>query len=539
MKTIRLKKYACAAALMVVGSATCLFAMAGDTSTGYDIILLAGQSNMAGRGVLSHPIDNDGKPNAAIKMWDPANGIVTAVDPIIHQEPHGMTKVGLGMSFAKAYLAHLAHLRKTGFPNRKVLLVGAAWGGTGFIYDVPGLHHRWVATDDPTIGGDLYRGAVRRAVAALAEAKSKEATSTFKAILWHQGETDLSNEGASKYAHNHSVLMKALRAKIPGAAAAPIVVGEMTPCFWAACTSAVSFGSAADRTTMLDYFHHIGQLGHASWVSSAGLSENMPHDRIHFDAPSQREMGRRYFGKYLEADAGLGSPQVEVKAYSGKIFNVGSSIDFDADSASVQKLARTHGNVSILGVAQITHDPDRGNVIKISQSGGHLTLNLGGATMNGSYTKLAWIKLTSTKFSNNIISANNATQSHYLNVSESGLLSAGHSRSSDPLKIYVKEETRTPLNMWRHIAVTYNAPTKTMKLFANGVEVASNSMVPPAPPATGIVSLDMSGFGSRVGSGLDGQMEGIRLYNGALQPGQIASLYHIERLSRDGYGQEQ
>ncbi len=50
-----------------------------DTSTGYDIFLLAGQSNMAGRGTIPSPMDADGAPDPSIKMWDPAtNSIVTA-----------------------------------------------------------------------------------------------------------------------------------------------------------------------------------------------------------------------------------------------------------------------------------------------------------------------------------------------------------------------------------------------------------------------------------------------------------------------------
>ena len=532
MNAVWLKRYIPAIMLMVAATVTSVLAAAGNTSAGYDIILLAGQSNMAGRGALSSPVDTDGKPDAAIKMWDPAHGIVTAVDPLIHQEPHGATRVGLGMSFAKAYLAHL---RKTGFPNRKVLLVGAAWGGTGFISDVPGLHHRWVATDDPAIGGDLYRGAVHRAVAALARATSIEPTSAFKAILWHQGESDLPFNAASDYASRHSALMRALRAGIPGAVSAPIVVGEMTPCLWAACTASVNFGSAATRTAMLDYFHGIGMLGHASWVSSAGLSENLPHDRIHFDTPSQRELGRRYFARYLEAAADLAAPLVELRAYEGKIFNVGSTIDFDADPASVQRPARTSGNVAMRGTGHIVQDPDFGNVIKVDQSGARLTLDHAGAAMSGSYTKLAWIKLASTNFSNHIISANNQTQAHYLYVPQSGLLSAGHSASAHAVTVHVKETARMPLHTWRHVAVTYDAPSRTMRLFANGVEVASNAMVPPAPPAVGIIALDMSGFGSTVGSGLDGQMIGNRLYSRALLPAQIAALYNIERMTPGAY----
>jgi len=285
--------------IMLNACASSVPANSVDASTGYDVILLAGQSNMAGRGVLLNPIDADGATDAAISMWDPAKGIVEAKDPLVHPELGSKpTGVGLGMSFAKSYLAQL---RRSGYPNRKILLVGAAWGGTSFIQNDPTYRHRWVVTDDPAVGGDLYRGAVQRANAAISAAQAVDPSSTFKGILWHQGEGDVNYQGAPSYAAKHTQLITSLREHIKGARHAPVVVGELTPCFISRCEPAVGRSSPEDMATFLSYLHSISQhLPLAAWVSSNGLTGNAPGDQIHFDLKSQRELGKRYFEKFWE-----------------------------------------------------------------------------------------------------------------------------------------------------------------------------------------------------------------------------------------------
>jgi len=267
---------------------------------GYDIFLLAGQSNMAGRGAIPNPIDADGEPESAIKMWDPSKGIVEAKDPIIHPEiGNKPTAVGMGMSFAKSYLAEA---RRNGQFERKVLLVGAAWGGTGFSEDVPIYHHRWMVTQDPVVGGDLYRTAVQRANAAISAALAENPQSSFKGLLWHQGESDANKIGSATYAENHIKLIEALRREIKGAANAPLVVGEMTPCFMTHCNNTNGkSGPDMYRRQVFDYIHDISaQISNSAWVSSEGLATNGPTDQLHFNTHSQRELGRRYFQKFLE-----------------------------------------------------------------------------------------------------------------------------------------------------------------------------------------------------------------------------------------------
>ena len=269
---------------------------------GYDIFLLAGQSNMAGRGAIPNPIDADGEPESAIKMWDPTKGIVEAKDPIIHPEiGNKPTAVGMGMSFAKAYLAEA---RRTGQAERKVLLVGAAWGGTGFSEDVPSFHYRWVVTQDPVVGGDLYRSAVQRANAAINAALAENPRSSFKGILWHQGESDAGNK-APKYQANLTALIARFRKDLQ-VADLSVLLGQLGPFRKEANDENSKILDTALRSVAKED-------GNAAFVSAEGLTSN--GDFVHFDNKSQRELGRRYAEAYLKL---MDDRLQEKKAASGK-----------------------------------------------------------------------------------------------------------------------------------------------------------------------------------------------------------------------------
>jgi len=513
-------------------------AFAGDSSAGYDVVLLAGQSNMAGRGIVSAS-DPDGATSPDIFMWDPDAGApVTARDPIIHPERFVKpTGVGPGLTFAKSYLARL---KDTGYPNRKVLLVGAAWGGTSFIVNDPTYHHRWMATDDPAVGGDLFRGAVQLANAAITKAKALDNSSRLVAILWLQGESDVQNGGAPTYAANHTALMGAFRTRISGAGTVPIVVSEMAPCMYAQCAAEVRRPngqniSATDLNTMLDHVHHIDDsVSKSTWVSSAGLSSNS--DNIHFNAASQRELGKRFFAKFWQAAHGLPTPQIELRAYAGRLFNVGQLIDFDSSFNNGPTVsARSTGNFAVLGTASVQPDSEHGNVMKVDAAAGQLRTLTDAQLFNGSYTKMAWIKLNSNTYRNHILSSEAPSQSHYFYFSNQKL-AAGHSSNTNSVNVYVSNPSSLPLGVWTHVAVTYDAPTQTMSLLVNGVTVSTNTNVPPATPNSGVVNIDISGYGSHPSYGLDGSMIGVRAYDTAFTESRVREMFDFETLSETGYG---
>lgn len=501
---------------------------------GYDVILLAGQSNMYGNGVLVSG-EPDGVPDPRIFMWNPASRtIVQAKDPFLHIG-HPVPKVGgLGMTLAKAYL-------KTLPANRKILLVGGAAGGTSFnefvkegraMWDfntrtfktVTNLHRRWIPTLDPVVGGDLYRGVVRFSNEAMAAAGP---TARFVAIAWHQGESDAVFGGGPTYATNLHNLITAFRSNINGASSrTPVVVGELNPCFMASCPNRTGIRPSVETfNQILEVFHTLrDKVPYTAWVSSAGLS--WKSDGTHFDLLSLRELGRRYADKLLEAQYNLPQPEVDLKIYNAKFFNTGTSIDLSPITS------RIDGNVTAAGKVSIVQTPERGNVAKIQAQSGWLEASVDGTLFNASYTKMAWVNLASLNYTNNLLSAINSTQRHHLMVTR-GRLTAGHGTGSGPI---VQAPTLIGTNSWTHVAVTYDASSEQMTLYINGSAVASASNVPAAPAGSGTHQLLFSRYGHNAnGYGLDGSMNGNKVYRQALSASQIHALYRFSSLYRGGY----
>lgn len=244
--------------------------------TGYDVVLLAGQSNMSGRGLGADPMA-DTPADPRLLAWDArANTLRLASDPLPHQDRgERPVRIGPGISFGQAYLAR-------GSTGRQLVLVAAAYGGTGFS-DNAGSWRVTGAAVSP-----LAAEAVARANAAMRAARARGAPARFAAILWHQGETDGGNRMAPEaYAAELVALATYLRSHIDGAGpSTPFIVGQYVPAHL-----------AADRflQRIADVNRELpATLAHSACVGSYGLSGNSTRDAVHFDAASQRDMGRRY-----------------------------------------------------------------------------------------------------------------------------------------------------------------------------------------------------------------------------------------------------
>lgn len=219
------------------------------------IYLLLGQSNMAGRGALD---SSPSAENPRILAFSPDGAWVVARDPLHQKIGRTEPGVGPGLSFANAMLADTPH-------DLVIGLVPCAVGGSPL--------KRWVK------GGDLYEQAVARAKAAVASG------GVLAGVLWHQGETDSDKlPWADTYEKRLAGMIADLRADL-GAPELPVVVGQIGEFLTVEKHPGVDTVRAAIRKVGSTY-PHIG------YVDSSGLSHK--GDVLHFDAPSARELGRRY-----------------------------------------------------------------------------------------------------------------------------------------------------------------------------------------------------------------------------------------------------
>lgn len=177
------------------------------TQSGYDVILLSGQSNMTGADTDTDPALDT--PTPRVQRF-PATGFISAgIDPL-----ETGWRVSAGTSAGQWIVGNLAS-------NRRVLLVPVAKGSTGFTSTAPD-------TWDPAAGaGSLYLRAIDRANAAMAAAGPN---ARFAGIIWVQGEQDAGILTGAQYAAKLDALITGMRAAITGAGpTTPFVVGRMVP----------------------------------------------------------------------------------------------------------------------------------------------------------------------------------------------------------------------------------------------------------------------------------------------------------------------
>ena len=226
------------------------------------LFLLAGQSNMAGRGIM---IEADRMPiGDGIFMLNVSNQWVEAKNPI-HFDKR-TAGVGPAYSFVKAYAKD--------HPGEKIGLVPCAVGGTKVCTWIP--------------GGKCYEVAVRRIAAARKDG-------TFKAILWLQGESDGekgSGEGlAKKFPPWCRDAWSSLR-KECGDANLPLLVGEIGY-FNEDCAAKINPLLKAE----------VARTPKAVLISAAGLTWNSKRDHWHFSRDSQLELGERYYAAFKSMDS--------------------------------------------------------------------------------------------------------------------------------------------------------------------------------------------------------------------------------------------
>lgn len=226
------------------------------------IFLLAGQSNMAGRGVVEA---QDRVPNPRVMTLTRTMHWVRAVDPIHYDKPSA--GVGPGRSFGLALAARE--------PNVRIVLVPAAVGGSPISSWEPGAL-------DPATQTHPYDDAIARARVAMRDGR-------LRAILWHQGESDATPERSVRYAERLRALIARFRTDL-GEPELPFIIGQL---------GQFPGRPWSDEVRRVDSAHRAiaATMPNVAFVSSEGLRDK--GDTLHFDAASARVLGQRYAAAYL------------------------------------------------------------------------------------------------------------------------------------------------------------------------------------------------------------------------------------------------
>ena len=226
------------------------------------LVLLAGQSNMAGRGEVD---TEDREEIPGLMMMNRELKWVPAIEPVTADRP--FAGVGPGRTFGRLLLE--------ANPGCTVGLVPVAVGGTPISAWKRGAHSPWNENERP------YDDAVRRAKAAL------EQGDRFAVVLWHQGETDAKLKNL-RYADDLKEVIRNFREDLP-LSGVPFLCGEL---------GHYLKGGPYDFPQIdADIRRVVSELPDMGWVSAEGLTHK--GDGLHFSAASARELGKRYFEAYI------------------------------------------------------------------------------------------------------------------------------------------------------------------------------------------------------------------------------------------------
>lgn len=226
------------------------------------LFLLAGQSNMAGRGDIEA---QDSVVHPRIFVLNGDLQWVPAVDPLHFDKP--IAAVGPGLSFARAIAES--------DPDAIIGLIPTAVGGSPITSWEPGVTY-------PETGARPYDEALARTRHALQYGE-------LRAILWHQGESDANPQAAPRYDARLRALIDRFRGEF-GTPDLPVIIGQLGQ--WPE-------RPWDDAWKQVDQAHRdvAASVPNVRYVSSEGLAHK--GDVLHFDAAAARELGRRYAAAYL------------------------------------------------------------------------------------------------------------------------------------------------------------------------------------------------------------------------------------------------
>jgi hypothetical protein len=230
------------------------------------LFLLAGQSNMAGRGDVAA---QDQVVHPRIFVLNRQLEWVPAVEPLHFDKP--VAGVGPGLAFARTLVERDA--------QAVIGLIPAAVGGSPISAWEPGVTY-------PETGAKPYDDALLRTRHALQRG-------VLRAILWHQGESDANPQAAPQYEARLRTLIGRFRSEF-GNDRLPLVLGQL--------------GQWPERPwdaawKQVDQAHRevAASVPGVQFVSSQGLAHK--GDVLHFDAAAARELGHRYAAAFLAPPA--------------------------------------------------------------------------------------------------------------------------------------------------------------------------------------------------------------------------------------------
>lgn len=225
------------------------------------VFIMAGQSNMAGRGNVE---PKDTVTDKRILSINKDGQVVIAKEPLHFYEPE-KTGLDCGLSFAKTLIKKIPD-------SISILIIPTAVGGSSI--------RQW-------LGDSVYRS-VKLFSNFTDKVEIAKQNGVIKGILWHQGESDANEKDILLYKQRLGLLFSKFRAVV-GNNELPILIGEL--------------GSFSENPVNFNLINKaIHEYAAEDKNSSVISTKDLKHkgDHLHFNSKGQRTMGKRFAKAYLK-----------------------------------------------------------------------------------------------------------------------------------------------------------------------------------------------------------------------------------------------
>src|SRR6187401_3768548 len=224
------------------------------------VFIMAGQSNMAGRGIVE---PEDTVSDKRIFSINKDGQIITAKEPLHFYEPE-RTGLDCGLSFAKTLITQIPD-------SISVLIIPTAVGGSSI--------RQW-------LGDSVFRN-VKLFSNFLSKLEIAKQSGIIKGILWHQGESDANEKDIPLYKQRLHLLFSKFRSSV-GNNELPVLLGELgsfseNPVNFNLINKAIHDYATEDKNSRV--------------ISTKDLKDK--GDNLHFNSKGQRTMGKRFANAYL------------------------------------------------------------------------------------------------------------------------------------------------------------------------------------------------------------------------------------------------
>lgn len=226
------------------------------------VFILAGQSNMAGRGLVE---PQDTIPDSRIFTINKNGDVIIAKEPLHFYEP-SLTGLDCGLSFAKALISQIPD-------SISALLIPCAVGGSSV--------SQWL--------GDVTYRDVKLLTNFREKAETGMRYGQIKGILWHQGESDTNPVDIHLYKSRITQLFGEFRKKT-GNDQLPVLIGEL--------------GSYSENNELWQGINvqiraYVSSDPYSRIIKTSDLKEK--GDRIHLNSEGQRTMGERFASEFVKS----------------------------------------------------------------------------------------------------------------------------------------------------------------------------------------------------------------------------------------------